>query len=59
MEQVQHCTDLPRQVTFLAHTEQGMMGPGLGLTLPLINKKSEETKTGMKGQEKGEAGDRF
>ena len=29
-EQVQHCTDLPRQVTFPAHTEQGKMGPGLG-----------------------------
>ena len=23
LEQVQHCTDLPRQVTFPAHTEQG------------------------------------
>ena len=30
LEQVQHCTDLPRQVTFPAHTEQGKMGPGLG-----------------------------
>ena len=30
LEQVQHCTDLPRQVTFSAHTEQGKMGPGLG-----------------------------
>ena len=29
-DQVQHCTDLPRQVTFPAHTEQGKMGPGLG-----------------------------
>ena len=28
--QVQHCTDLPRQVTFPAHTEQGKMGPGFG-----------------------------
>ena len=30
LEQVQHCTDLPRQVTFSVHTEQGKMGPGLG-----------------------------
>ena len=30
LEQVQHCTDLPRQVTFPAHSEQGKMGPGLG-----------------------------
>ena len=30
LEQVKHCTDLPRQVTFPAHTEQGKMGPGLG-----------------------------
>ena len=26
LEQVQHCTDLPRQVTFSAHTERGKMG---------------------------------
>ena len=30
LEQAQHCTDLPRQVTFPVHTEQGKMGPGLG-----------------------------
>ena len=30
LEQAQHCTDLPRQVTFPAHTEQGKMGPVLG-----------------------------
>ena len=30
LEQVQHCTDLSYQVTFLAHPEQGKMGPGLG-----------------------------
>ena len=28
LAQVQHCTDLPRQVTFPAHTEQGKNGPG-------------------------------
>ena len=30
LEQVQHCTDLLRQVIFSAHTEQVKMGPGLG-----------------------------
>ena len=30
LEQAQHCTDLPRQVTFPAQTEQRKMGPGLG-----------------------------
>ena len=30
LEQAQHYTDLPRQVTFPVHTEQGKMGPGLG-----------------------------
>ena len=30
LEQVQHCTDLPRRVTFPAHTEHGKMGPGFG-----------------------------
>ena len=30
LEQAQHCTDLPRQVKFPVHTEQGKMGPGLG-----------------------------
>ena len=30
LEQMQHCTDLPRQVTFSVHTEQGKMGLELG-----------------------------
>ena len=30
LEQVQHCTGLPHQITFPAHTEQGKIGPGLG-----------------------------
>ena len=29
LEQVQHCTYLPRQVTFPAHTEKEKMGPEL------------------------------
>ena len=30
LEKEQHCTDLSRQVTFPAHTDQEKMGPGLG-----------------------------
>ena len=30
LEQVQHETDLPRQVTFPVYTEQGKMSSGLG-----------------------------
>ena len=30
LEQIQHSNDLPRQVTFPAHTEQGKIGPGFG-----------------------------
>ena len=29
LEQVHHCTDLPRQATFPAHTEQGKTGQWL------------------------------
>ena len=29
LEKVQHCTDLPLQVTFPAHTEKGRTGPRL------------------------------
>ena len=38
-EKVQHCTDLPHQVTFPAHTEQRKTGQGLGRTFPLIRKR--------------------
>ena len=30
LEKVQHCTDLPHQVTFPTHTELAKTGPGLG-----------------------------
>ena len=30
LEQVQHCTELPRHLTFSAHIEQGKIAPGLG-----------------------------
>ena len=39
MEQVQHCTDWPRQITFPAHTEHEKMGPRFGSTLPLIKRR--------------------
>ena len=54
LEQAQHCTDLPRQVTFPVHTEQGKMGPGLGLTVPLIKRRRRMRKRrrAREGQEK-------
>ena len=54
LEQVQHCTDLPRQVTFPAHTEQGKMGPGLEWTLPLIRRRRRMRRRGRArvGQER-------
>ena len=46
LEQVEHCTDLPRQVTFPAHTERGKMGPGLGWTIPLIKRRRRMRRRG-------------
>ena len=39
LEQVQHCTDLPYQVTLLAHTKQDKMGPEFRQTLLLISRR--------------------
>ena len=52
---MQHCTDLPRQVTFPAHTEHGKMGPGveMNVTAHQEKKENEETKKG-----KSRAGER-
>ena len=47
LEQVQHCTDLSRQVTFPAHTEQEKMGPGVGINVT-AHQENEETE----GQER-------
>ena len=49
-EQVQHCTDLPRQVTFSAHTEQAKMGPRVGMNVTAHQEKeeNEETKKGRR-----------
>ena len=46
---MQHCTDLPRQVTFAAHTEQKKDGSRVGMnaTAHQEKEKNEETKTGM------------
>ena len=49
---MQHCTDLPRQVAFLAHTKPGKMGPcrvGINVTAHQNKEKNEETRTGKKG----------
>ena len=40
LKHVQHCTDLPRQVTFPVHTKQGKTGQGLGWTSPLERQKT-------------------
>ena len=43
----------PSQVTFPAHTEQGKMGPELGWTLPLINRRRiRRRRRAREGQEK-------
>ena len=56
LEQVQHCTDLPRQVTFPVHSEQGKIGPKLRQTLPLINRrrKMRRQRWALNSQEKRE-----
>ena len=50
LEQVQHCTDLPRQVTFPAHTEQGKHGArvGMNVTAQQEKEKNKETKEGKR-----------
>ena len=59
LEQVQHSTDLPRQVTFPVHTEQGKMGPRLDERYCSSREEIEETKTGKRkaGEEKKQATD--
>ena len=55
--EVQHCTDLPRQVTFPVHTEQGKMEPGLGWTLPLIKRRRmRRQRRAREEQEKRKSG---
>ena len=45
MEQVQPCTNLARQVTFPAHTEQGI---GINVTAYQKKEKNEEMRTGKR-----------
>ena len=49
LEQVQHCTDLPRQVTFPAHRagKDGAM-VGMNAVAHLEKKKNEERKAGKR-----------
>ena len=49
---MQHCTGLPHQVTFPAHTEQGKTGPGLGQTFPLIKRKRRMRRRERERKEK-------
>ena len=39
LEQVQHCTNLPLQVTLPAYIEQEKIGPGFSRMLPLIENR--------------------
>ena len=48
LEQVQHCTYLPRQVTFPAQNEQGKTGPGLNERCRSSEERGDEDE-----QEKG------
>ena len=49
LEQVQHCTDLPCQVTFPVH-RAGRDGPRVGMNITAHQEKetNEETKTGKR-----------
>ena len=51
---MQHCTDLPRQVTFPVHTKQGKTGQGLGSMLPLIRRSRRMRRRARERQEKRE-----
>ena len=42
---MQHCTDLPRQVTFPAHTEQGKDGTRVRINVAAHQKKEKNQKT--------------
>ena len=53
-QQVQHCTGLPIQVTFPAHTEQEKKESGLGRTLPLNRRRREMRRWAREGKEKKE-----
>ena len=58
LEQVQHCTDLSRQVTFSAHTGQGKQGASVGMNVTTHQEeKNEETDTGKRkaGEERRQA----
>ena len=54
VEQVQHCIDLPRLITFPAHTEHGRRGPGLGWTLPFIKRRRRMWRRETERQENRE-----
>ena len=47
MEQVQHCTDLPHQVMFPAHTELGKMGPRVRMNVAAYQEKEKNENMKM------------
>ena len=63
LEQAQHCTDLPRQVTFPAHTEQGKMSQGWDKRYRSSRegeeRGDEERQEKGRRNEKVKTGDRF
>ena len=54
---MQHCTDLPRQATFPAHTEQGKTGPRVRMNVAAHQGKEKNEKTGKTnaGEERRQA----
>ena len=60
LEQMQHCTDLPRQVTFPAHTEQGKTGQDWDERYRSSREEEEGDKDRQeKGRRKEKTVDRF
>ena len=61
LKQVQHCTDLPRKITFSAHTfsaaKKDGARVGINVTAHQEKEKNEETRTGIKkaGEERKQA----
>ena len=51
---MQDCTNFPYQVTFLAHTEKGKMGPMVGMNVTAYQEKEKKKETKMCKRRAGE-----
>ena len=58
LEWVQHCTDLPHQITLPAHTEQRKINTGVGKSLPLVRSRRERRCRKRKQQKSNRKKDR-